>query len=196
MEWDIHHFFLLFLHSRFCTTDVFRVYCTCDRYERLQATAFVERRPEWFIHNITDVLALISMCALGVISMPFTPALKAPNHNSGRLGYLATLLLVAVAYVLTVKDAIPRKHYRTQLDWWILTTFALFVVLSIETMVIAMLQRFGRIDADEGTWEAVDIAMVGGSVCIAVGILVVAPRVTQHRSWHDVRAARGAESEW
>lgn len=113
-------------------------------HNKLARSSFVvvvhlERNPSFYIWNVVIVLYFLSLMAGFAVSIP-------PDQFSNRMQVLSTLLMTTVGYKIITSSWLPVKPYLTVLDKYILASFAVQLLVIIESFVIGLI--LGRLDND------------------------------------------------
>eukprot|EP01106_Pelomyxa_sp_JSP_P010573 TRINITY_DN2798_c0_g1_i2.p1 TRINITY_DN2798_c0_g1~~TRINITY_DN2798_c0_g1_i2.p1 ORF type:complete len:290 (-),score=59.39 TRINITY_DN2798_c0_g1_i2:52-921(-) len=97
--------------------------------EKLTVVGRVQRRPNFFFWNTVFMIFLI----VGISFVSFT---FPPDDGGDRLAINITLLLTAVAFKGAVASFLPKVMYLTLIDYYVLSSFLVLIILSVENAVV------------------------------------------------------------
>ena len=89
----------------------------------------LERKPSFFLMNVAVPNFLLSLFAVTVFFLD-------TSDVSSRLSVLITLMLTSVAYKFVIAGFLPRIPYNTLLDKYLLASFVLLILVSLENALV------------------------------------------------------------
>jgi len=160
-------------------------------YSRAGVFIHVQRRPNWFITNVTDMLAFVIFCCVGIAALPVGDA-------GSRAALLITILLAVLVYMDTISSSLPQKHYTTCLHKYMRIALIFIVMLVLETTVLGILVRLDPEGSTEEDWRLPDVIFCATSIGLLVTFMLIWPRwkPSLRRKWQRVYWMKGYESVW
>mmetsp|Transcript_18427 Transcript_18427/g.61699 ORF Transcript_18427/g.61699 Transcript_18427/m.61699 type:complete len:432 (-) Transcript_18427:191-1486(-) len=105
-------------------------------YPRARFEIRVQRRAEYYLWNVVMVIFLLVLLSATAHRVPM-------DRFADRMAVNLSLVLTLVAYKFTVVGALPRKHYLTWIDRYLVASFVILALQGLEMYVASMLDPFG-----------------------------------------------------
>jgi hypothetical protein len=136
-------------------------------YPLLYVAVIAQRRPGYYVWNV-----FLPTLLLTLIAAPTVFTIPVSDTNS-RLGNVLTLVLTSVAFKFVVSQSLPKIPYNTCLDWYVLSSFIMLMLVVVENVVVASVAAHdASLAASIERWllAAVALLLVLGHCCLAATI--------------------------
>ena len=101
-------------------------------YEELHVCIMVQRFFQWYMYNVVIFLFALVIMSVGVYAMPFAGS----EAIGGRTQVSVSLIFAVIALKFVVVEHIPRVHYRTFFDEYVIMCFFFVTVSGIQSLLM------------------------------------------------------------
>ena len=111
-------------------------------YEELHVCIMVRRYFQWYMYNIFVFLFALVIMSVGVYAMPFAGS----EAIGGRTSVCVSLIFAVIALKFVVVEHIPRVHYSTFFDEYVIMCFFFVTVSGIQSLLMYKFSDLGTAD--------------------------------------------------
>ena len=139
-------------------------------------------------------LVAIDIVSLGIFFMPFATE----DGIAGRVGCAVALIFAIIALKFVVMEHIPRVHYRTLFDEYVIACFFFVVASGIQSLIMFHLSPSGTTDCESLFSDALCVANSLSAAAVVVAIIIfhlalwlrLSRHDKQRQSWADMAMER------
>ena len=154
-------------------------------YEELHVCIMVRRHWGWYLSNIFVFLFALVIMSVGVYAMPFAGS----EAIGGRTAVCVSLIFAVIALKFVVVEHIPRVHYSTFFDEYVIMCFFFVTVSGIQSLLMYKFSDAGTADIPRKPMfsEAVNKYNNVATSCAVSGLFVLyhvrtRQRLKRHRA--------------
>jgi hypothetical protein len=148
-------------------------------YEELHVCIMVRRHWGWYLSNVFVFLFALVLMSVGVYAMPFAGS----EAVGGRTAVCVSLIFAVIALKFVVAEHIPRVHYSTFFDEYVIMCFVFVTASGVQSLIMYKLSDAGTADRPRQPMfsEAVNKFNNVATSCAASGLFILYHMWTRQR---------------